>query len=131
VPYRGEAPALTDLLGGQVNASHCFPINAHDMRAFAMPASQNLDQGSAWEAVGAGSGTRQRPSLALRPARPRPSVYTQCAPGPHQCRPSWKAPSPRRPHAEAPFPRDRLPQSARETDPFRRRQVWDCARLWR
>jgi hypothetical protein len=73
VPYRGDAPALTDLFGGQVNASHCFPINAHDMRAFAMPASQNLDQGSVWEAVGAGSGTRQRPSLALRPARPRPS----------------------------------------------------------
>jgi hypothetical protein len=43
------------------------------MRAFAMPASQNLDQGSVWEAVGAGSGTRQRPSLALRPVRPRPS----------------------------------------------------------
>jgi hypothetical protein len=73
VPYRGGAPALTDLLGGQVNAPHCFPINAHDMRDFAMPASRNLDRGSAWEAVGAGSGTRQRSFLALRRAGPRQS----------------------------------------------------------
>jgi tripartite-type tricarboxylate transporter receptor subunit TctC len=73
VPYRGSTPALTDLIGGQVNAPHCFPINAHDMRAFAMPASQNLDWGSACEAVGAGSGTRQRPFLALGRAGSRQS----------------------------------------------------------
>ena len=60
VPYRGGAPALTDLLGGQGNAPHCFPRNAYAMRTFAMPASRDLDRGSAWEAVRAGSGRRQR-----------------------------------------------------------------------
>jgi tripartite-type tricarboxylate transporter receptor subunit TctC len=60
VPYRGSTPALTDLLGGQGNAPHCFPRNAYAMRTFAMPASRDLDRGSAWEAVGAGSGRRQR-----------------------------------------------------------------------
>jgi hypothetical protein len=65
VQYRGSAPAIADLLGGQGKARHCFPINADDMRTFTMPASQNPDQGSAWEAVGAGPGTRQLLLLAL------------------------------------------------------------------
>jgi hypothetical protein len=76
VPYRGEGPALTDLLGGQGNAPHYFPRNADDMRTFAMPASRSLDQGSAWEAAGAGSGTRQRPFLALRRAGSRQRPQT-------------------------------------------------------
>ena len=54
VPYRGAAPAVTDLLGGQVNAPHCFPRSADDMLTFAMPASRNLDRGSVGEATGAG-----------------------------------------------------------------------------
>jgi tripartite-type tricarboxylate transporter receptor subunit TctC len=51
VPYRGGAPALTDLLGGQVNAPHCFQKSADDMRTFAMLASRNLDRGSVGEAA--------------------------------------------------------------------------------
>jgi tripartite-type tricarboxylate transporter receptor subunit TctC len=51
VPYRGGAPALTDLLGGQGNTPHCFARNADDMRTLAMPASRNVDPGSAWEAA--------------------------------------------------------------------------------
>jgi tripartite-type tricarboxylate transporter receptor subunit TctC len=51
VPYRGGAPAVSDLLGGQGNTPHCIPRIADDMRTFAMPASRNPDQGSAWEAA--------------------------------------------------------------------------------
>ena len=74
VPYRGGALAVTDLLGGQVSTPHCFQRSADDTRTFAMPASRNLGQGSAWEAAGAGSGTRQRPFPAPR----REQTYT-CA----------------------------------------------------
>ena len=48
VAYRGSAPMLTDLLGGQGGARHCFPKCAHGMGAFAMPASRNRGSGSAW-----------------------------------------------------------------------------------
>ena len=51
VPYRGGAPAIADLLGGQVNAPHCFPKSADNMRTLWMPASRNLDRGSAGEAA--------------------------------------------------------------------------------
>jgi tripartite-type tricarboxylate transporter receptor subunit TctC len=51
VPYRGGAPATTDLLGGQGNAPHWFPRNADAMRIFAMRASRNLDRGSGGEAA--------------------------------------------------------------------------------
>jgi hypothetical protein len=71
VPYRGDSLAITDLLGGQVNAPHCVQKSTDDMRTFAMPASRNLDRGSVGEAVGAGSGTRQRPFLACAVERRR------------------------------------------------------------
>jgi hypothetical protein len=51
VPYRGTAPAVADLLGGQGNTPHCVPRIADDMRTFEKPASRNPDQGSAWEAA--------------------------------------------------------------------------------
>jgi hypothetical protein len=51
VPYRGGAPALTDLLGGQVNAPDCFQKSANGMRTFWTPASRNLDWGSVGEAA--------------------------------------------------------------------------------
>jgi tripartite-type tricarboxylate transporter receptor subunit TctC len=52
VPYRGVAPALTDLFGGQVNASHCFPRNANEIEASERSASRHSAPGSAWEAAG-------------------------------------------------------------------------------
>src|SRR5262249_50706809 len=52
VPYRGAGPALTDLLGGQGNAPHCFPRSADDMRTFDRTASRHPGQGSVWEARG-------------------------------------------------------------------------------
>jgi hypothetical protein len=51
VPYRGGAPAITDLLGGQGNAPHCFQINAHGIEPFVMSASRHPDPGSAREAA--------------------------------------------------------------------------------
>ena len=51
VPYRGDSLAITDLLGGQGSALHLLPISADGMRIFAMPASRNLDRGSAGEAA--------------------------------------------------------------------------------
>ena len=39
VPYRGGAPMIADLLGGQGGARHCFPKYAHGMGAFAIHAS--------------------------------------------------------------------------------------------
>ena len=41
VQYRGGAPALADLIGGQGNASQSLRKCAHIMETFAMPASQN------------------------------------------------------------------------------------------
>jgi tripartite-type tricarboxylate transporter receptor subunit TctC len=51
VPYRGSGPAYTDLLGGQGSALHLLPRSADGMRIFAIPASRNLDRGSAGEAA--------------------------------------------------------------------------------
>ena len=55
VPYRGDAPALTDLLGGQGYARRCFPRNAHEIGAFTTAASRRCGSGSAWGVPGAGS----------------------------------------------------------------------------
>jgi hypothetical protein len=52
VPYRGLAPALTDLLSGQGNTPDCFPRSADGMEPLVMTASRHSVQGSAWEASG-------------------------------------------------------------------------------
>jgi tripartite-type tricarboxylate transporter receptor subunit TctC len=52
VPYRGDAPAFTDLLGGQGNAPHCFPKSVDGVDVFVMSASRYPARGSVWEAIG-------------------------------------------------------------------------------
>jgi len=47
VPYRGAAPALTDLIGGQGNAPQCFRGSADNMRSFDKSASRHSSSGSA------------------------------------------------------------------------------------
>jgi tripartite-type tricarboxylate transporter receptor subunit TctC len=47
VPYRGDASALTDLLGGQGYTRRCFPKSAHGMGASRMPAYRNCGSVSA------------------------------------------------------------------------------------
>jgi hypothetical protein len=51
VPYRGEALALTDLLGGQGYTRHCFHKCAHGMRTFATHASRKINPGSRQKAL--------------------------------------------------------------------------------
>ena len=52
VPYRGVAPALTDLLGGQGKRPHCFPRNARHRRISEGSASRRSGRGSVREAPG-------------------------------------------------------------------------------
>jgi tripartite-type tricarboxylate transporter receptor subunit TctC len=61
VPYRGGAPASTDLLGGQGNTAHVFPRSADDMRTFAMPASRQRSG-----VIAAGQEIAQQVSTALK-----------------------------------------------------------------
>ena len=50
IQYRGNGPALIDLLAGQGNTPHCFPRSADDMRSFEWSASRHFGPGSVWEA---------------------------------------------------------------------------------
>jgi tripartite-type tricarboxylate transporter receptor subunit TctC len=51
VPYRGGAPASTDLLGGQVSGPHCLQRNADGIGTFSTPASRRPGSESVWKAV--------------------------------------------------------------------------------
>ena len=64
VPYRGLSPALTDLLGGQGNAPHCFPRYADRIGLRVRSASRHSGRGSVGEAAARLSQSRSYPGVA-------------------------------------------------------------------